>query len=44
MSEIIANSKRIEAKHGQSFEDILEANFPNLKYVTNVVCDGVRQR
>ncbi|MEX1307906.1 MAG: nucleoside kinase, partial [Eubacteriales bacterium] len=41
MITIIANEKAIKIKAGQNFEDILDEHFPDLKYVTNVVADGV---
>jgi len=41
MYEIKANGIKIAVKDGQSFEDIFIKNFPNIKHVTNVVCDGV---
>ncbi len=41
MITITANGQAIQIKFGQNFEDILNAHFPNLKFVTNVVADGV---
>jgi len=41
MIKVKANGKEIEVDYGQSYESILKTHFPYLKYITNVVSDGV---
>ncbi len=41
MITITANGQTIAIKDGQNFEDILNEHFANLKFVTNVVADGI---